>query len=78
MRILIPLLLLFAVACGDDTTTPHQLPPDLGVGVTCGASTCQPAEICCPGQCGDPKPFCINDTFCSEASCDLGRTTDQG
>ena len=75
MRLLIPLFLLFAAGCGDDTTSTPPL-PDLAVGVTCGATMCQPAALCCPGQCGDPKPFCIDDTSCPEASCDMGRTTD--
>lgn len=75
MRLLIPLFLLFTAACDDDMTTAHQL-PDLAVGPTCGASMCQPAQLCCPGQCGDPRPFCAADSSCPEASCDLGRTTD--
>jgi hypothetical protein len=76
MRFVIPLFLLLTAACGDDTTTP-PLPQDAAVGVDCGASTvCKSGELCCPGFCGDPVPFCSAGTSCPEASCDLGRPTD--
>jgi len=45
--------------------------PDAGslvdAGLACGATTCSPAQLCCPGCDGDA--FCASGSFCPDIAC---------